>query len=57
MVHQSGSHMVIEMEEPSHQRIAVPNHYALLIGTLNSIPRAVSTHKGVTRDEIIATLR
>jgi predicted RNA binding protein YcfA (HicA-like mRNA interferase family) len=57
MVHQSGSHIIIETEEPSHQRIAVPNHNALRIGTLNSILRAVSNHKGVTRDEIVATLR
>ena len=57
MVHQTGSHIIIETEEPSHQRIAVPNHTGLRIGTLNSILRAVSNHKGVTRDEIVVTLR
>jgi len=57
IVHQTGSHIIIETEDPSHQRIAVPNHSALRIGTLNSILRAVSNHKGVTRDEIVATLR
>ncbi len=55
--HQSGSHIIIETGEPSHQRIAVPNHNTLRIGTLNSILRAVSNHKGATRDEIVATLR
>ena len=55
-VHQSGSHMIIETEEPSHQRIAVPNHRALRVGTLNSILRTVANHKGVTREEIVATL-
>jgi predicted RNA binding protein YcfA (HicA-like mRNA interferase family) len=54
-VHQSGSHIILETEEPSHQRIAVPDHNALRIGTFNSILRAVSNHKGVTRDEIVAT--
>jgi predicted RNA binding protein YcfA (HicA-like mRNA interferase family) len=55
-VHQSGSHIVLETEEPSHQRIAVPDHDALRIGTFNSILRAVSNHKGVTREAIVATL-
>ena len=56
MVHQSGSHIIIETEEPSRQRIAVPNHKALSNRELNSILRAASNHKGVTRDEIVATL-
>jgi hypothetical protein len=43
-------------EEPSHQRIAVPDHNALRIGTFTSILRAVSNHKGVTREAIVATL-
>ena len=55
-VHQSGSHIIIETEAPSRQRIAVPNRNPLRIGTFNSILRAVSNHKGVTRDEIVATL-
>jgi hypothetical protein len=37
-VHQSGSHIILETEVPSHQRIAVSNH------------------KGVTREAIVATL-
>jgi predicted RNA binding protein YcfA (HicA-like mRNA interferase family) len=36
-VHQSGSHIILDTEEPSHQRIAVPNHKSLHIGTLNNI--------------------
>lgn len=36
-----------------HQRIAVPNHKALRIGTLNGILRAVANHKGVAREEIL----
>jgi len=55
-VHQSGSHIILETEDPSHQRIAVPDHNPLRIGTFNSILRAVSNHKGVTREAIIATL-
>ena len=55
-VHQSGSHIIIETEEPSHQRIAVPDHDALRIGTFNSVLRAVASHKGVTREAIVSTL-
>jgi predicted RNA binding protein YcfA (HicA-like mRNA interferase family) len=32
-VHQEGSHVVSETEEPSHQRIAVPAPKALRVGT------------------------
>ena len=55
-VNQEGSHVVLETDEPSHQRIAVPVHKALRLGTLHGILRAVSRHKGVSRDEILASL-
>ena len=55
-VHQSGSHVILDTEIPSHHRIAVPAHAALRIGTLNAILRAVAAHKGVARDAILATL-
>ena len=41
-VHQVGSHIILETTEPSHQRIAIPNHAALRVGTFNSILRAVA---------------
>jgi predicted RNA binding protein YcfA (HicA-like mRNA interferase family) len=55
-VHQSGSHIILETESPGQQRIPVPNHTFLRIGTLNSILRLVSGHKGVSRDEILDSL-
>ena len=55
-VHQSGSHIILETEEPSHQRIAIPAHKALRIGTLNTILRSVADHKGVSRGAILETL-
>jgi len=55
-VHQAGSHVILETEEPSHQRIAVPAHSQLRIGTLASILRLVARHKGVARDEILRGL-
>ncbi len=53
VVHQVGSHVVIETGDPSHQRIAIPAHKTLRIGTLNAILRAVARHKGVDRAEIL----
>ncbi len=52
-VHQAGSHIILETETPSHQRIAIPNHDFLRIGTLNAILRAIANHKGVSKDSII----
>jgi predicted RNA binding protein YcfA (HicA-like mRNA interferase family) len=55
-VHQVGSHIILETEEPTHQRIAIPDHQALRLGTFNSILRTIAAHKGVSRDAILAGL-
>ena len=57
VVHQEGSHIILQTDAPSHQRISVPNHNPLRVGTLNSIVRAVSVRKGVERSEFLETLR
>ena len=54
-VHQVGSHVVLETDEPSRQRIVVPAHQVLRVGTLNAILRSVAAHKGDSRDKILAT--
>ncbi len=54
-VHQVGSHIILETSDPAHQRIAIPDHHPLRLGTLLSILRAVAQHKGVSRDAIIAS--
>jgi predicted RNA binding protein YcfA (HicA-like mRNA interferase family) len=56
-VHQEGSHVILQTETPSHQRLSVPNHNALRIGTLNSIMRVVAAHKGVERQTLLDSLR
>ena len=56
VVHQTGSHIILDTESPGHQRIPVPNHAALRIGTLNSILRLVSGHKGVSKEDILDSL-
>jgi predicted RNA binding protein YcfA (HicA-like mRNA interferase family) len=55
-VHQVGSHIILETAQPTHHRIAIPDHHHLRLGTFSSILRAVAQHKGVQRDEIIAEL-
>ena len=55
-VHQAGSHIILETSEPTHQRIAIPDHHPLRLGTFGSILRTVAQHKGLTRDAIIASL-
>jgi predicted RNA binding protein YcfA (HicA-like mRNA interferase family) len=56
VVHQEGSHIVLETEEPSHQRLAVPAHPSLRVGTLNAILRAVASHKGKRKEDLLKSL-
>jgi len=55
-VHQEGSHIILETSEPAHQRIAIPAHNPVRVGTFGSILRAVAKHKHVSRDAIVQTL-
>ena len=55
-VNQQGSHIILETGQPSHQRLPVPAHDFLRIGTLNAILRLVAQHKGVTREDLLKTL-
>jgi predicted RNA binding protein YcfA (HicA-like mRNA interferase family) len=53
---QVGSHVVLVTEVPSHQRIVVPAHKSLRVGTLNAILRSVAAHKGVSKDDLVRAL-
>jgi predicted RNA binding protein YcfA (HicA-like mRNA interferase family) len=55
-VNRVGSHIILQTDLPSSQRIAVPAHESLRIGTLNSILRAVAAHKKVNREDILSSL-
>jgi predicted RNA binding protein YcfA (HicA-like mRNA interferase family) len=57
LIHQVGSHVILETSSPTSHRLSVPRHRALRIGTLNAILRAVSRHKGVAREAVIDTVR
>jgi predicted RNA binding protein YcfA (HicA-like mRNA interferase family) len=55
-IHQVGSHVILQTEEPSHHRIAIPAHSPLRIGTLNAIVAAIAAHKGVTKEDILRAI-
>lgn len=56
VVHRVGSHVILQTGIPTHQRLPVPDHPSLRIGTLNSILRLVSTHKGVSKEQLLSGL-
>lgn len=56
VVHQSGSHIILQTDLPTSQRLSVPNHNPLRIGTLNAIIRETTRHKGVDRSQILQCL-
>ena len=42
VVNQQGSHIILQTEEPKHQRLAVPGHGILRIGTQQYSPRCLA---------------
>ena len=56
-VHQEGSHVILQTETPGHQRLSVPSHNPLRVGTLNGIVRAVATRKGADRQAVLDSLQ
>jgi predicted RNA binding protein YcfA (HicA-like mRNA interferase family) len=53
---QEGSHIILQTETPSRQRIPVPDHNPVRLGTLNSILRFVAQHKGVEKEDVLRDL-
>jgi len=49
--HQEGSHIVLQTDSPRAHRIAVPDHKALRVGTLNSILRSVAQAQSLSKEE------
>jgi predicted RNA binding protein YcfA (HicA-like mRNA interferase family) len=56
IVHERGSHIVLENESPTHQRIAIPDHSSLRVGTLNAIIKSIASHKGIDKNQVISFL-
>ena len=55
-VNQEGSHIILQTGTPAPQRISVPDHHPIRIGTLSSILRLVAAHKAVAREDILGSL-
>lgn len=55
-VHQVGSHIILQTEQPTAHRIAVPAHHPLKVGTLNSIFADVAAHKNVRKEDVLRDL-
>jgi predicted RNA binding protein YcfA (HicA-like mRNA interferase family) len=56
LVHQQGSHIVLQTETPRHHRIAIPDHKTLRLGTVNGILRAVASAQGTDKEQVVARL-
>jgi predicted RNA binding protein YcfA (HicA-like mRNA interferase family) len=50
--HQTGSHIILRMENPPHRRLTVPKHKEIAKGTL----RAIIRQAGLSRDELFDLL-
>jgi predicted RNA binding protein YcfA (HicA-like mRNA interferase family) len=57
VIHQEGSHIILQTKTPVHQRISIPNHNPLRVGTLNGILKTVGIHKGIERQTLLESLR
>ena len=55
-VNQVGSHIILQTETPRRHRVSIPDHKPLRLGTLNAILREVAAAKGVSREDIVASL-
>jgi predicted RNA binding protein YcfA (HicA-like mRNA interferase family) len=55
-VNQIGSHIILQTQEPTPHRIAVPAHKAVRVGTLSGILRDVANHKGIDRQAILDSI-
>ena len=55
-VGQRGSHIYLQTEVPRSQRISIPAHKVLRVGTLNAILGLVAEHKGVSRDTVLNSI-
>lgn len=52
-VHQVGSHIILQTQQPIPHRIAVPAHSPLRLGTLNAIVSAVAVHKNEGKEDVL----
>lgn len=53
---QVGSHMRLTTQRGGEHHVTIPAHNPLRIGTLNSVLSDVSSHLGITKDELLAQI-
>ena len=56
IIHQVGSHVILQTQHPKPHRIAVPARMPLRIGTLNGILTSIAAHKNVPKDVILKNI-
>lgn len=57
VVHQVGSHIILQTPEPQPHRLAVPDHAALRVGTLNAILRAVAEAQNRSKQDVLDAIQ
>lgn len=55
-IHQVGSHVILQTQQPTPHRVAVPAHTPLRIGILNGILSSIAMHKNVSKEAILKDL-
>ncbi|RDB05053.1 type II toxin-antitoxin system HicA family toxin [Runella aurantiaca] len=56
VVRQTDSHIRIRTEVKGQHQETIPNHIPIKIGTLNAILNNISSHFGLTKEQLIAIL-
>jgi len=56
-IHQVGSHVILQTQQPAPHRIAVPAHTSIRIGTLNGILSVIAAHKNVSKEAILKDIQ
>jgi len=54
---QTGSHMRLTTLYGGEHHVTIPNHDPLRLGTLNSVLKDVAEHLGLSREELLISLR
>ena len=56
LVHQAGSHIILQTDTPRSHRISIPDHSPLRLGTFNAILRTVAIAKQVSKEDLLRSL-
>jgi len=54
---QTGSHIRLTRTDPPEHHLTIPDHDPIKVGTFSAILRDVADKAGITREELLKTLR